>query len=345
MTGIEHYQPRQWLSISSLVSFSRCPRKYFYSSGCRLGSPNGPHPALTFGQAIHKAHPQLLIGEDKTKIERALKDFSSIWTSEVDAQAQDKKRNINVAYRMLLDFYQGHSNGRSIYELVEPPKSNLIIAEDTNDFEVPFAIDIGLRVPLVGRIDALVRHRDSKKLWALEWKTASEVSQRFLEGFQRSPQCLAYCLALRVLTQEPVEGTMVEGLLVSTSRNLTQLIPVPALDHHIENFIKWATLMGGLLLECERLKEFPQHFTGCGPYSQFGMPGFSCEFGNLCDVPDWTRLKSLYATSEDRPFILAQPSNGSKGLSLHQLSQAPIESTLQSSEVFRKEFLNEPPAG
>lgn len=339
MTGLEHYKKREWLSISSLISFSRCPRKYFYGSGCRLGSPSGPHPALTFGQAIHKALPQLLIGEDSTKLDRALEAFDSIWTKEVEESTQDEKRNKNGATQILMDFFFAHSQGRSIYELVKPPESNVIKAEDVSDYEVPFAIDIGLSVPLVGRIDALVRHRDSHKLWALEWKTASEVSARFLEGFQRSLQCLCYTLALRILTNEPIEGTLVEALLVAapakrtgSQRTLTQIVPIIALPHHIEAFISWARYYGSLLLECERIGDFPQDFKGCHPYAQFASIGYPCEFSNLCDVPDWTKLKDFYAITQDRPFVLSSSvqnnSNKANSLKLPQLSPNSIEPTV-----------------
>lgn len=298
------YKKRSHLSISSLLSFARCPRKYFYSSGCRLQSLDGPHPALMFGSAMHNALPELLQGEEATKMDRAIAKFRAIFTEEIDTLSNDSKRNISRAKAMLYDFYCSHSASGSLYQLVPPPAARLKIEDEVSDWEVPFALDIGLSVPLVGRIDALVRHRDTKRLWGLEWKTSSELSTRFIQSFQNSPQVIAYTLALRIFTSEPVEGIMVEGIRVSPKNCETMLMPISVPDFKVDAFIKWARYNGNMLLECERLGEFPQFLSGCNPYSMFGSPGYDCDFAALCSVPDWTQLKGLYAVGDDRPFVL-----------------------------------------
>jgi len=67
----------------------------------------------------------------------------------------------------------------------------LKIEDSVSDMEVPFALDIGLAVPLVGRVDCLGLHRDTREPWGIEWKTTSELSTRFLEGFTFNPQVCA----------------------------------------------------------------------------------------------------------------------------------------------------------
>lgn len=299
----EYYNHRQWLSISSLLSFARCPRRYFYGSGCRLRPVGGEHSALLFGSAIHKALPELLTGDDK-KMERAVAAFASVFDETADPTISDKKRCLSRAKAMLLDFYISHLGRNSLYSLLPPPGPALELEDKVSDYEVPFAIDIGLDVPLVGRIDGLVRHRDTGLLWGLEWKTSSELSARFLDSFQNSVQVIAYTLALRTYTNAKIEGVMVEGLRVSPSNaeNLLTCVSVP--DFKIDDFIKWARYHGNMLLQCERSGEFPKFFSGCTPYGMFGSQGYNCDFSNLCSVPDWTSLKNLYAVSNERPFVL-----------------------------------------
>jgi hypothetical protein len=301
------YQKREWFSVSALVAASRCLRKFFYGSGCRLRPAGGEHSALKFGSAIHKALPELLHGEIKTALDRAMAAFDSVWNEAEDPSIADKKRNRERARAMLFDFALAHQGRNSLYELQRPPSGNIVKLEDkVSDWEVPFAIAIpGLDVPLVGRIDALVRHRDTKKLWGLEWKTSSELSGRFLESFKNSPQVIAYTLALRTLTDEHVEGIMVEGLRVSPSNAENLLQPVSVPDFKVDWFIKWARFWGNLVLECEKRGEFPYNLSGCNPYSMFGMPGYECEFMKLCSVSDWETLKDFYVVSTERPFILA----------------------------------------
>lgn len=206
---------------------------------------------------------------------------------------------------MLYDFYICHQGRNSLYTLERKPEGAPEIVDAVSPWEVPFAIDIGLDVPLVGRIDGLVRHRDSRKLWGLEWKTTGELSTRFLQSFTNSPQVIAYTLALRIFTGEKVEGFIVEGLRVSKTNAETQSISISVQDFKVDDFISWARFHGRNLLDCERIGNFPKFFSGCNPYPMFGSPGYICDYANLCDVPDWTALKSFYATGTDRPFILA----------------------------------------
>lgn len=305
MEGFEHYQPRTHLSISSLMNFSRCPRRFFYQSGCRL-QKGEEHAALKYGSGIHAALPHLLSGDEKTRMNRAIAAFRKIFDEEYDNSIADKKRNLSRAKAMLYDFWSSHSHTNSLYSLESPPKTGVKMEDGTSDWEIPFAIDIGIGVPLVGRIDALVRHRDTKALWALEWKTSSELSDRFLNSFENSPQACCYTLALKLYTNEHIEGTMVEGLRVSHVNAENMIRPISIPDFKINNFVKWARFQGAMLLKMEQMQDFHQDYSGCTPYAMFGMPGYVCDYRDLCNVGDWTTLKGFYAVSADRPFILGE---------------------------------------
>jgi hypothetical protein len=298
--GLEHYKKRQWLSISSLVSFSRCPRQYFYGSGCRLESPD-PAPALQFGAALHRAIPQLMSGEPATTLSRAIEAFDHEWDGSLD----DDKRNRASAIRMLMSFAGTHPRDRGLYELLPPPTGPWVIKvpDRVSDWEIPFAVDIGLDVPLVGRIDGWGRNRDTGELWAIEYKTTSELSTRFLESFNLNPQSIGYPAILR-LSGLPVRGCIIEGLLVSKTRNESLCKPVYVEDHHIQDFIQWARWTGAQILECERRGYFPKDLSACNPYSQHGSPGFTCRYDSLCLPSDWTTLKDFYQEKKEQGLVL-----------------------------------------
>jgi hypothetical protein len=100
------YRPRQYISYSTLMSFIRCPRKYFYEK-CGI-SPKDEGAALLYGSAMHKAVPVLLTGGS---LDQAVVEFSSLWTGELD----DKKHSLKHAIKSLAHFrspYRDRLNAR-----------------------------------------------------------------------------------------------------------------------------------------------------------------------------------------------------------------------------------------
>lgn len=294
MTGLEHYKKRDYLSITSLEQFARCPRKFFYGSGCGLRQPE-EHAALSFGGAMHKGIPIVLSGGS---IDDAMKEFDTIF----DASMGDDTRNRPKAIEMLRDVQQNRTNGRGLYNILQPPSGIADLGISRSQWEIPFAIDIGLPVPLVGLIDGWCQHIQTGEKWVLEYKTSREVSTRFLEGFTSNPQVIGYTLALKMLSGEPVRGCMVEALRVGKTIETT-CQPIYVTPQQIEMFIKWARFYGTLLLKCEELGDFPQALTGCNPYHMFGMPGYTCDFSHLChSTDDWTKLMDLFKVNRDHEF-------------------------------------------
>lgn len=309
--GYEHYTPREHLSVSSLVNFKRCPRRYFYASGCRLVLPN-EHPALKFGEAIHTAIPEITGANQDQPIEaraaNAMSKFNAVWA---DTQGDDTRNSENAA-RVLADFASSHTPKECIYELLPAPAGSLELAaqlklQRVSAWEIPFAINIpGLRVPLVGRIDGLCRMRYDQSVWGLEYKTSRQLGTNFFAGFDLSPQVIAYTLALRTyLGEDSVRGCIVEGIRTSKTNSASSAVPVPVADHHIDHFIRWARFTGNMILECEAQQDFPMDFAGCHPYAQFGVHGYPCDYMQLCKhTDDWRDMRAGYMVKDDRPFVL-----------------------------------------
>lgn len=294
------YRKREYLSISTLLSFSRCPRRYFYQKN-GLG-PIDESPALSYGTAMHKAIPPASMGD----FDAAWVAFTSVW----DDSLANETRDVAHAHRSLSHYVHTHSGDKSLFHFLPPPAGGIEVAEEVHDYEVPFAIDIGLPIPLVGRIDGLVEHRDTGKPWGYEFKTAGRMNANFFQSFEMHIQCLTMCLVLRTLTSEPVQGILVEGMLCDKTKVGNEVYPVYIQDHHIEDVVIWLKYTGEMLLAAEEkfLQEgvnFIKDFTGCNGYQHFYVPIGRCEFQDMCRVPHWEQAKGLYAERPEHKFFTA----------------------------------------
>jgi len=305
---IPTYRPREYLSISTLLSFARCPRRYFYQK-CGITSPEEP-TALVYGTAMHRA-VSVAVTEG---LDAAMAAFSAVW----DESLADNKRSLKRAHDQLEYFVLTHARGRGLYNFLPPPPSEVQLEEDTSPYEIPFVIDVGIAVPIAGRLDGWVEHRDSKTLWAYEFKTTSRLTSSLFDSLELNPQLLTYALVVRTLTGRKIEGVMFEAMLIDPKKvdNLTQ--PIPIAEHHLEDIATWLRFWGSLLLDCERryaeavaanadlsdpAKFFPKNFAGCSSYPHFYIPGSQCEFSNLCRVSDWTNMLPYYTIKPEHKLI------------------------------------------
>lgn len=294
------YHKRTYFSVSTLVSFARCPRRYFYQK-CGLQSREEAL-ALDYGTAMHKAIPAILTGRG---LEVAMEEFQSVW----QGREGDEKRNSKRAIQQLGHFLFTHKDGKSLYNLLPAPEGTLELNEDTSTFEVPALLDVGLPIPVFVRIDGLTTHRDNGDFYGLEFKTTSRLDAKFFDSFEMNVQILTYALALRTLTGKQIKGFFVEGMLIDKSKldNITH--PVLTLDHHLKAIHRWLQYWGSLLLAAEDMylknsnpddaSAFVQNFAGCTAYPHFYISSFPCEYMNLCRVENWKDLTSLYDVVPD----------------------------------------------
>lgn len=310
MFGFEHYRGAKFIRVSALIEYIKCPRSYFYHYGCGLVSQQERLP-LTFGEAIHSAIGWLL--RFPGDIVGSCAAFDKVWTERFEKLGSDenKGRSRDYAISMIMHWMQTHSANRSLWQPVEPPSGMLISnLERTSDYELPFAFDIGAGIPIVGRIDAVAKHRDTGEIWLWELKTGSEFTWNILPNcFFLHPQILSYNLAVRLGGIPATRGTIVETILVSKKRRDQHTIPVEIPDHLIDDHIKLLRWKVRELLEFERVGEFPKTFA-CNPYYAYGSAGFNCEYLRLCQTEDWTKLKMLYREYRDEPFIVKPTIDG-----------------------------------
>lgn len=311
------YDPIEWIDCSSLSCASCCPRKYLLAYRMSL-VPNELRVALKFGEAIHAGLGACFDGD----LSQALIDFKKIW-GELD-ELDDPKNNSTRAWLMFQDLYEKQQNGASMFEVIPPPVGGLEIQDRVSAYEIPFAVDLGLSVPFIGRIDSFCKLVTAdESYYPIEVKTSTRAGNWFLEGLEICPQSLGYCLAAKTLFAmtgldvSKVKGIVFMAMLKAKNKvdTITHLI-----DHEewkIETFVNWITRLGSELLAREEAfltsdeddlitladKFFPKNPSACNPYPQHGVTGFTCDYSTLCWVgPDWRGMSDLFSKEPWRPY-------------------------------------------
>lgn len=288
----------KWWSCSSACTFANCPRKWFYKKGLSLAKSETEHPALRFGRGIHCGIPLAHRGD----IEGAIEAFEGVWEDGDDLG--DALRTLSRAKMVLRDYCNNHTGGKSIFKIIAPPSSGVETSEKISDDEVAFSVDLGIDVPVVGRIDAVGRHRDTDELMGIEYKTSREVSTRFLSSFDLCPQVLTYGLVLNIMSDEVCVGVIVEGIQVAKTKSGSLAYPVYVTESQCESIVEWYRWQWGLLKRYTEEGEFPRNLSGCTPYSEHGMIGYPCEYLQLCRADDWRDLESMYVRVKEHQFVI-----------------------------------------
>lgn len=244
-----------------------------------------------FGTAIHYGICYCY----EQNVDGAMDAFNEVWDN-ADVQADDK-RNPMIAKKIFEDLARNHCSSNCLYNVVNPNGMGVEMQDKISDNEVAFAIDVGVDIPLVGRIDCLGEHKDTGKLWVVDYKTTTRLSVRFLKNHDMSPQVMCYTLGVRTLTDKDVPGAIIVGIKVAKTTQGTQTHLCYVEDHHVERFIKWVHQQHAGIRACEEKEEWPCNFGACG-----GLYG--CPYKCLCEQEDWTVLKSLYEVVPEKPFIL-----------------------------------------
>ena len=295
--NMKNYKTKEHLSASSAVVFRRCPRLYFYKIGCNLVKNKNKGLPLIFGSAIHAALPFAYNDPQK-----ALLSFKEIWKD--NDMFEDKKRNTMRATAMIENFHNHHKDNTfyTIEKLPQPTEYDL--AERVSSDETPFVFDIDRRQVVVGRIDNAARHTANGHLFCVEYKTTSELSLRFLHGFQSNIQIFTYALALNIFARETYHGVILDALRVSPVNTETITMPIFVDSWMHEQTIKWYQKVADDIEKCENEEDFPCNRSLCTPYGAFGSCGYMCPYLDLCSIEDWTDLYQAFEVEERKPFIV-----------------------------------------
>lgn len=289
-----------YIDPSSKTCYDRCPAKYLFERLMGLSLPDASAIPLDYGSDMHLAFPHCYCDDVKC-VETAIAAFSKSWNERAYGE-EDKARNTLRARASLAEFHRTHKPSVCPYEFVSFPESvRAETAHVVSPNELPFLVDIGASLPLAGRIDAPVRLKMDNSVWALDYKTASEISARYFLNFENSPAAVGYTLALQVILsalKDEVMGEVIEAVRVSKTGNVeNQIYYVFVNEHQVKLFIDDTKHTADEILRCNERGEWRQNVSGCAPYSMFGQPGRFCEYKDLCVVGDWREMVKYFKRS------------------------------------------------
>ena len=145
-----------------------------------------------------------------------------------------------------------------------------------------------------------IKWKATGKIWSGELKTSSEISPRYFESFWLSPSACAYTLALSQITDEKIEGMMIDVMRISKTNIESQVGFVYVPPRNLQVFIDEGRNAVQRINEANESGQWGQNHALCSSYSSFGFPCRRCEFWMLCDIIDWHDVVRFYKRNE--PF-------------------------------------------
>lgn len=286
----------EYLSLGGYCRFNRCPALHCFHSILRLKTTEISNP-LSYGTAMHCAMPFL----QRKQPEKALAGFAKSWA--LTGADGDDKRNLTRAAASLSEWYARGQNKPQRYKVIEPPTTGYKQKKPRSDQEFAFVCSLGDESYLFdfyGIVDAVVEVQDD--LWLLEYKTTSELGNRFTNAFAINAQCIGYSLAVSLVMNRQVQGVFVEAIRTTKANAQSLCIPVFVADWQMEAFLQTYKRTCRLIRECLSTGEWPQLFGACTCYDQYGQPGYMCNYADLCGCQDWRTMLDGFVIDSFTPF-------------------------------------------
>lgn len=283
----------RFIDASRLSTMARCETKFLFSCLYGFVHPDAGMIPLDYGTVMHRVHPHMFSGQTA----KAIETFNDLW-KDYDYGEEDPKRNTALTIARIMNFVNNHTPENCPYEIIHFPFSTptKLISEN----EVPFLIDIGAIYPFCGRVDMVVHHKLLNSLFAYDFKTSSEISPRYFEGFWHSNQAVGYTIATEHLSGKKVEGIIYEAMRVSKTNMENQLGFVYVNETNKRTFIEEAKLTCARIEAANESGVWRQNTALCSSYAAFGFPCRTCEFKTLCDAPNWQDATKFY--KRRKPF-------------------------------------------
>lgn len=288
-----------FLDNSSVDEFL-CSRKFEYSRVMRK-RPAVTKPALTFGSAIHlalKLRYRRGCGPVSSDTEaRQMYLLEKFW--EKNPTSINDYRTLDLAQQAIRDYNQSYR---------QEPFSMCQHAEFDSLVEEAFAVPIGtvgsVKVIWMGRIDMAVEQ--DGKLYVFDHKTTSMGGEFVTQDYYLSSQFKGYAWALSSLLKRPVQGAMVNVLVIRKPAKIrgkgNEFLRVTVnYDEYILE--EWRNNMlntASDILHCYDRGVFPMQTKACvGRYGR-------CEFFDVCTLTPAARLPYLesgaYESNTWTPF-------------------------------------------
>lgn len=185
------------LSGSTIDLFQQCKRKYYNSKVRGLKKP-GKSIALVFGEMIHDAleHYQKELSEEQV-IDRFMDTYGP------EYQGEDERRSVDAGIKLLREYFKNFPKEHEPYEYI--------------CLEEEFQIDVGAVLPFRGRIDAVVKDKQTGNIYVVEYKTTSMLPANYFDRYELSSAIDGYILYARQKYGR-CDGVLVVGLMCSKTK-------------------------------------------------------------------------------------------------------------------------------
>lgn len=288
------------INSSSLDVIQSCPRKaeYMFNYDLRRKG-DGESGATLFGTGIHKALEHWYLCSPEIRNDQTLDNAIALFketvgesipllASGVDPYGKriTNKRSVEVA-EMILRAY-----------VTTYPKDQYSVATDTQgpiverEFDLPLFEMEKLEIRVHGRIDCAWRD-GSQKLWVVDNKTTSSLTQEFIHKVKPNHQFTTYLWAAQQLGWQPA-GLIMNGIQVAKTKQEFLRVQTTRTDKEIA---EWRFTVIKLVQEFLANSEqgfFPQNTGSC---YKFHSP---CQYRMICEGSPETRdgLAKAYMSLE-----------------------------------------------
>lgn len=271
------------ISYSSLSTFLRCPRAYYWNKeqNIILSKPNN---ALINGLAYHNAkavyHQARLKGVEHELASKESLDILAKEMLDKIVESDDLKYSAPVAVDTMKVYFDMWKDETWL----------------TQDIEVHFGIDFKEFV-FVGKIDRLVKSPFTNELAVEETKTTSIVGERWGKRLKPNLQIDGYIAALVIILGIEV-GQAILDVIPLHADNKKRKLPFRYITYRsasdIDEWVNDTVESWDLIQHCKSKGQWPRNTESCCP-----LVGFECNYTTLCGLyPSIKDVKSIQLPAE-----------------------------------------------
>lgn len=264
-----------YINSSSLDVINTCKKKSFYLLERNLKSPKVSQ-AMLFGTAIHKG----LEIWYQTKDQDASIDSFKNECGELIALHEKDKRHPNNGIKILQNYFQTYKDDP--FEIYRDEKGPVV----ERDFEITLPGTIGgdkITMVLFGRIDCIMRNRDTGEIIVCDHKTTSSLGVEFYNRIRPNHQYTTYLYAAREAMGLDTNKFLVNGIQVAKTKwDLARQFTERSKEDYDDLVNVYAYAVKEYLY-CKEKNLWPM--TAPNPCAMWG----GCQYRSICEVPDAVR--------------------------------------------------------
>ena len=276
---------------TSLSSFSKCPRYYYYKH-LEGWQPDNKSVHLIFGGLYAKALEDYAkyVAEGDTPDEATHKVvrwlMEETWDKETNERV-DWMHNTKTPYTLVRSVVWYLDN------FEDDPAKTVILSSGKPAVEYSFAVPLEGEIIYCGHLDKLVTYDED--YFVMDQKTTgTTVTARYFDGFSPDFQMSGYSFAGKILFDLPISGVIIDAAQIAVgftrfTRGFAHR-SAQVLDDWYVNTLRVITLAQQAADE----NSFPMNYASCGNYG-------GCEFRKICSRAPQHREALLHADFVRKP--------------------------------------------